>query len=117
MNYPDEIKERVAKGMGCASQIREGWFDLVRKLDSDIANLYPEYTIDQIKEKFGTLRFYIGSIPDSASDEDYKIIRELISKAESKSGEICDVCGSDGKGSSRNGWYVTRCSKHATRES
>jgi len=117
MCYPDEIKDRVAKGMGCGSQIREGWFDLVRKLDADIAKIYPDYVVDQVKEKFGGLRYYIGILPDNTSDKDFTDIYKLISVAEIKSNKICDVCGEDGKSVSLKGWYVTRCEKHANRES
>lgn len=105
---PEELKERVEKGMGCFSAIGLGWFDLVRKLDADIAKIYPEYTIDQVKEKFGTLRFYIGMVPE----DKYKEIYELIHEAETKSAKICDICGDAGRGISLKGWYVTRCEIH-----
>jgi len=108
MEYPKEIKERVEKGIGCGSQIGLGWFDLVRKLDSDISKLAPEYTIDQVKEKFGGLRYYIGGVDENVFDEVY----ELISKAEVESTKTCDVCGDTGRGISIKGWYVTRCEIH-----
>ena len=108
MDYPDEIKERIKNGMGCYSQIGVGWFDLVRKLDSDISKLVPNYTIDQIKEKFGGLRYYIGSVPSDVFDE----VHELIRDAEDKSMDICDVCGDSGRLIGINGWMVTRCEIH-----
>lgn len=54
----------------------------------------------QVKEKFGTLRFYMSS----GTDEIYKHIDE----AEKKSGEICEGCGAPGirRG---GGWIVTLC--------
>ena len=33
-------------------------------LDAQLAALDPEYTVHQVKEKFGGLRFYIGSDAD-----------------------------------------------------
>lgn len=111
--YPDEIKERIEKGMGCHSYIGKGWYDLVIKLDADIAKLCPDYRIDQIKEKFGTLRFYIGGVPTDVFDEIYA----LINKVEEASGSICDVCGKTGKTIGINGWMLTRCDKHATNQS
>lgn len=54
----------------------------------------------QVKEKFGTLSFYMSS----ATDEMYK----LISEAERKSGETCEDCGAPGKRRG-GGWIVTMC--------
>lgn len=113
MNYPVEIKDRVEKGRGCGSQIGKGWFDLVRKLDSDISKLCPTYVVDQVKEKFGSLRYYIGSIPNDVEAADYTKILALISEAGKVSNTICDVCGEAGHGVNLKGWYITRCDKHA----
>ena len=57
----------------------------------------------QVKEKFGTLRFYMHS----ATEEMY----DLISKAEQKTETTCEVCGEEGKVRS-GGWIVTLCDKH-----
>lgn len=106
--YPEEIIQRVKKGMGCNSRIGTGWFGLVEQLDSDIAKLAPDYTIDQIKEKFGSLRFYIGSIDENVFEEVYELIRA----AEKKSSEMCDVCGRPAKISTYNYLVATRCKIH-----
>lgn len=58
----------------------------------------------QVKEKFGTLRFYV----QGASEEHYN----YISFAESMSGNTCEECGSPGKRLGR-GWIYTACEKHA----
>jgi hypothetical protein len=58
----------------------------------------------QIKEKFGTLRFYYWG------GDDY--CRGVESMAESMSAVTCEVCGSPGK--LRNGgWVQTLCDEHA----
>jgi hypothetical protein len=58
----------------------------------------------QIKEKFGTLRFYY------CGGDDY--CRGVESMAESMSAVTCEVCGSSGK--IRNGkWIRTLCDEHA----
>ena len=59
--------------------------------------------VTQVKEKYGTLRFYI----DGGTDEHYSLIR----MAEGMSSVTCEVCGSKGK---RNyyGWISTRCPEH-----
>lgn len=56
-------------------------------------------TIEQVKEKFGTLRFY-------AYGGDART-RAVISFAESMSGLICEETGATGKLVSRGGWYKT----------
>ena len=57
----------------------------------------------QVKEKFGTLRFYMNS----GTDTMYKIIE----KAEAKSAKTCEVCGKPGK-LRGTGWLYTSCRKH-----
>jgi hypothetical protein len=58
----------------------------------------------QVKEKYGTLRFYY------AGGDEY--IEGLVSMAEFMSAQICDVCGN--KGTLRDeGWWATRCDEHA----
>ena len=110
--YPKEIHERVENGMGCASHISEGWYELVRELDSNIAEICPEYIIDQVKEKFGRLRYYISGITEDIDEAKVKTIYNLIHEAEEKSGKICAICGNVGKLGNYNGVYATRCEKH-----
>jgi len=54
----------------------------------------------QVKEKYGTLRFYTNG------SDDYVI--GLIDMAESLSGVTCEDCGSHAK-TSGGGWVYTRC--------
>lgn len=63
----------------------------------------PQVTVQQVKEKFGTLRFY-----HSGGDE---YINGLVVMAESMSGVTCEECGAPG---SRGGvhWITTLCDVH-----
>jgi hypothetical protein len=61
-------------------------------------------TVVQVKEKFGTLRFYIRA----GTDEHYN----YISFAESMSAVTCETCGKPGKRLGR-GWIYTACEEHA----
>ena len=63
--------------------------------------------VSQVKEKFGTLRFYI----QSGTDTHYN----YISFAEAMSGVTCETCGSPGKRLGR-GWVYTSCKEHARDE-
>jgi hypothetical protein len=59
-----------------------------------------QVTLDQVKEKFGTLRFYYQG------GDDY--ISGMVSMAESMSGVICESCGNPGE-QTRGGWIKTIC--------
>lgn len=59
--------------------------------------------IDQIKEKFGGLRFYYSGGDD--------IIDGMTRMAESMSYYICEICGDAGK-TNRKGWIRARCELH-----
>ncbi len=61
----------------------------------------------QVKEKFGTLRFYYDG------GDDY--IRGLVSMTEWASANICEVCGERGK-LRGTGWLYVSCNEHAKEE-
>jgi len=112
--YPEELHHRIIyAAMQCGSYMREGWYELVLELDAAISKIYPFYTIDQVKEKFGGLRYYIGILPDTLPQQQHDKIYELINEAEEKSYNICDICGNHGK-TIKVGEYLiaTRCEKH-----
>ena len=58
----------------------------------------------QVKEKFGTLRFYTHGGDD--------VTRGMERMAESMSAVICEECGNKGKWRT-GGWYRTLCDDHA----
>ena len=64
----------------------------------------PQVVVTQVKEKFGTLRFYYDG-----GDE---YIDGLVSLAESMSACTCETCGSPGK-TVGGGWLTTLCESHA----
>ena len=91
-----------------------GWIGLVTTLHFRLRFLVGPYTIYQIKEKFGALRYYCdaeGTIPEGLPDTDdlRESVRRLIEDAEHRSGTICERCGHAGTTTSRNGWMRTRC--------
>ncbi len=105
-NFPPQIQKRIDKGKKGWSQIGKGWLPLVVALDVVLAEKYPDYTINQCKEKFGGLRFYAGGI-----DEDGQ---RIINEYENESFKICDVCGKPGETIPLGrGWMATRCKEHA----
>jgi hypothetical protein len=68
-----------------------------------VPDIIPQVTLDQVKEKFGTLRFYYSG------GDDY--ISGLVSMAESMSGVTCETCGKPGT-STGGGWIKTVCVEH-----
>jgi hypothetical protein len=95
----------------------DGWYNILNLLMSNIQHhidhnnknfekgykqykQVPQVTLDQVKEKFGTLRFYY-----TGGDE---YIRGLVSMAESMSAVTCESCGNPGE-QTRGGWIKTTC--------
>jgi type IV secretion system protein VirD4 len=95
--------ERYAAGVG------SGWHGLLFPIFEEI-KLYNKENhgykirIDQIKEKWGTLRFYVSDCPE--------YIQGMISIAEKESGHICEFCGAQGETVLINHWYKTLCPHH-----
>jgi len=100
--YPKLFSSQQFWGVECG----DGWYDLLDYLcgaikehtyDSD------ELTVDQVKEKFGRLRFYLSREDD--------VLHGMVSMAEYMSGHTCEMCGVRGK--TRGGsWMVTLCDAH-----
>ena len=78
--------------------------DLLKMKPRKIRKVIPQVVASQVKEKFGTLRFYY-----SGGDN---VIDGMVLMAESMSGVTCEECGSLGK-SYGGGWITTLCDKHA----
>lgn len=57
------ILGRIPDGWGRWISCGAGWYGLLVDLDERIAAVAPDYHVHQVKEKFGTLRFY-WSLPD-----------------------------------------------------
>ena len=114
--YKPMTETTMCWGFDCG----DGWYNIIRVLCSNIQHhidwrnrknelnpnqpIVPQVTVDQVKEKFGTLRFYY------TGGDDY--IDGLVSMAESMSGITCEQCGNPGSTLGR-GWLTTLCEKHA----
>jgi hypothetical protein len=86
--YTQELREQIKNG---TLQFR------------DVEPEVTQVVLIQVKEKFGTLRFYYSG------GDDY--ISGLVAMAESMSGHTCEECGSPGE-IRRGGWIKTLCDKH-----
>ena len=84
-----------------------GWTNLLDAVFAWLHEIAPDnqWLPDQIKEKYGTLRFYWhGDLPDPGD--------QIIEAAEHISGQLCEVCGAPGILQSQHGWWNTRCPDH-----
>jgi hypothetical protein len=80
----------------------DGWFDLEWKLCEALEKVVPpKYKLMQIKEKFGTLRWYDEGNTKEGDD--------LVEEAEKESGKVCEVCGGLGYFCSSGYWVKTLC--------
>ena len=55
-----KIMSRIPPRWGRWISCDKGWYPLIIELDEKLAEICPNYEIHQVKEKFGTLRFYFG---------------------------------------------------------
>lgn len=76
---------------------------IAKKAYREVHDVVPQVVADQIKEKFGTLRFYYHG-GDGFVDG-------IVSMAEAMSAVTCEVCGDIGETNSE-GWMSTLCDKH-----
>jgi hypothetical protein len=67
----------------------------------------PQVVVDQVKEKFGTLRFYYHGGDD--------IIDGMVRMSESMSAVMCETCGAPAKRRGY-GWIYTACDTHTREE-
>jgi hypothetical protein len=99
-----EIKDRIPPPWGKTIACGEGWHQLVAKCHLELKALDPNYEICQIKEKFGTLRFYFWTKKD---DETELAMWKTSQKYELASAELCELTGKPGKLMFKQGLYKT----------
>lgn len=95
---------KEADRQGIIASCGKGWENLIERLISDLFVLGWDGCLFQIKEKFGGLRFYVGTMS--------KPISKRILQAEDESVETCIVCGKRGK-LYYDGWVAPFCEEHA----
>jgi len=93
----------------------DGWFQLIYDLSKALyegcidhgisigsdQETEDRFYVNQVKEKYGTLRYY--------TNYRWDWMDLLIDKAEGKSESICEACGKEGFLDKKQNWYYTRC--------
>jgi hypothetical protein len=114
VNRNKDMKETcMCWGFECG----DGWFNILDQLMGNILHhidwknkkgeVVSQVTLDQVKEKFGTLRFYYTGGDD--------IVGGMVRMAESMSGVTCEECGNSGQRRG-SGWIYTACDAHTKPE-
>lgn len=117
----DPMQTCMAFGIECG----DGWYDLLDKCMEKMQYCCDFFSLDgdgrevqvvanQIKEKFGGLRFYVSVY--GANEIENDIIDDIISEAERRATNICEVTGKDGTLCHRGGWYRTLCREEARKD-
>lgn len=106
--YAGVTKPLTQSLMAFGFECGDGWEPLIRELSRQLTQLNEwegaECEATQVKEKYGTLSFYVTS----ATDIQYA----CISHAESLSECRCETCGAYGTTASYQGWVSTLCALH-----
>lgn len=112
--FADRYKPMTETAMCWGFDCGDGWYNIIDQLCQQIQEyldwknqkeeVVPQVVASQVKEKFGTLRFYYDG------GDDY--IRGLTSMAEAMSGVTCETCGKPGSFRGKD-WYYTACDEHS----
>jgi hypothetical protein len=104
-NRKDMMKSLMLFGICCD----RGWHNIIWNLTDCIDNYrknnpthIPNFEIEQIKEKFGTLRYYCNE------DE---LVQGMVWFAEYLSSITCERCGKEGNLDRSQSWVLTLCEK------
>ena len=109
-NKYDDLKNScMSFGFECG----DGWYELIRELSEKLVRLIKMTEMDlelpnpkatQVKEKYGSLRFYMSWSTDA--------MEEVIREYEERSEKTCEVCGKEGSIDYKQKWLSCRCQQH-----
>lgn len=127
LKYPKILKTEA--GNEVSLDVGDGWYDLLDVLCSQVqhhidwkngdgqyskykdsrkeGDHVPQLVAEQVKEKFGTLRFYAFGGDEKTAG--------MIELTEALSGRTCEECGASGK-LTKGGWIRTLCRRHAAEQ-
>jgi hypothetical protein len=111
VKYNDMITAAQAGDLNLIDEYFDGWKNsdeaITRAIEQGLRKVeipVPQVTAAQVKEKFGTLRFYYSGGDDEISG--------MVRMAEAMSSVTCEECGTPGK-QRGGGWVRTLCDQHA----
>ena len=118
--YPKILKhfrgDPMQTCMAWGFEVEDGWYNLLDECMKKMQYFCDlcsrdgrevQVVADQIKEKYGDLRFYVSVYGADKIEDD--IIDDIIYEAERKSRNTCEVTGENGVLCKRGGWFKTLC--------
>ena len=116
--FCDSLVGRMEESNKKYNTVGAGWESLVNNLHYELLKVDPEYTVFQIKEKFGRLCFYFSNV--TTDPKFVGISNKLVTRAELKSVKTCEECGSTEDNvhikSTSSGWRKALCDCCADKE-
>ena len=120
--FRNRFKPMTETCMCWGFSVGPGWYKILEETCAKLQLLSDSFGIQavaaQIKEKFGTLRFYfdieqgdIVSVRKADREIVYDIMHDVVTRAEEETAWTCEVCGERGE-LRGTGWLVTLCDKH-----
>ncbi len=91
----EKILRRIPDGWGRWISHDAGWYPIVVGVDQRLSAIDPEYVVHQVKEKFGTLRYYCAPSGEP-SPAVCDAFREITAEAERASAITCERCSEPG---------------------
>lgn len=107
--YFPKVFPKIFAGKYGGIAVGKGWFDLLNSACTLIQSHLDwkpdvkQVTAEQVKEKFGSLRFYVQGGDDYTNG--------IIAMAEQMSGKLCEECGAPGERGG-TGWISVLCPTH-----
>lgn len=95
MDYPDYLQPvllRINPEYGTHISCDEGWWRIISMCDKELSLLDPGYTIFQIKEKFGGLRYYYNP----SNPHNVESMNAVVRKHEKICSMTCEKTGKHG---------------------
>jgi hypothetical protein len=111
--YVDMFGDKRNTLLSYGISVGEGWFKIIEELSSELESLITKMKelgdknppkAAQVKEKFGSLCFYMSHTTQQ--------INEIINKYTRKSYSTCEICGEPGENRIGLPWIKTLCEKH-----
>lgn len=88
-----EILARIPPRWGRHINVDSGWYPLITEVDRQLRILDPDYIVHQVKQKFGTLRYYCWPSGDEPSPSTLDAFESITEEAERVSAVTCERCG------------------------
>jgi hypothetical protein len=87
----ETILRRIPDGWGRWISHDAGWYPIVVGVDERLSAIDPEYVVHQIKEKFGTLRYYCAPSGDEPDPAVFDPFRAITAEAERASRSLANA--------------------------